>query len=381
MVLVRDVLIGFAVVIGVTVLLLYIASKLEYRFNPRKKSIYKQLADGKKIDDHVKKIKSKRLPSIYTTGLRKTTSIAQYVPYNVEGIHEEITELSYPDKKQTTEISEESTIVASSRIRNKMYRYQEILLKERNEDKLGILNDELFLKIQNSKPENIEIFVHYPGLVFNYAEDSQFSGIRGVGICFTESKDLLLIIFFKEKLWLNIDLRKPQNKETEIEILDDRFALYSEIPDAARKIFEDKSVKPLITKLSDMLIRFQIKEDQLFALLKKEVEFKDVLNLTNTIFQASYIKDDYSLKVKELKCYNCGDEFDPSEEYCDQCGAPRPTCIVCLLDLDPSEQEQVMKLPCCGVYAHTEHIEQWLKKNSSCPNCHENLLKLVRKRM
>ena len=48
------------------------------------------------------------------------------------------------------------------------------------------------------------------------------------------------------------------------------------------------------------------------------------------------------------------------------------------LNIDPKEKESIMRLPCCGVYAHIHHIEQWLEKNSKCPNCHQNLNKIFR---
>lgn len=90
------------------------------------------------------------------------------------------------------------------------------------------------------------------------------------------------------------------------------------------------------------------------------------------------LKEKYGEKVPELKCFNCNDTFDLSEETCDKCGAPRPSCVVCLLNLDTSEKEAVIKVPCCGVYAHEDHLKMWLKTNSKCPNCHENLAKLLR---
>ena len=58
---------------------------------------------------------------------------------------------------------------------------------------------------------------------------------------------------------------------------------------------------------------------------------------------------------------------------CKKCLAKRPTYVVCLLNIDSSEKEGIMRLPCCGVYAHINHIEQWLEKNSKCPNCHQDL--------
>ena len=81
------------------------------------------------------------------------------------------------------------------------------------------------------------------------------------------------------------------------------------------------------------------------------------------------------LPATAILCYNCGDIFEPLEERCDKCGAPRPRCVVCLLDLKPEEHNNVVKLPCCGVYAHREHIMEWLQTHHTCPVCHKPLIR------
>jgi len=62
-----------------------------------------------------------------------------------------------------------------------------------------------------------------------------------------------------------------------------------------------------------------------------------------------------------------------AKEVCDDCNSPRPRCIICYQDLKPSEEENVVILPCCQIYAHREHIKVWLRKKPSCPNCHADL--------
>ena len=74
-----------------------------------------------------------------------------------------------------------------------------------------------------------------------------------------------------------------------------------------------------------------------------------------------------------LLCYNCQDPFDPLEEKCNKCSAQRPRCIVCFQDLKPEEENDVVQLPCCEIYAHFDHIMIWLNKKPICPNCHKSL--------
>ncbi len=337
-----------------------------------------EIAEGKKIDDYIKKQSQKHLTQNYPVSVKSTRNVASSVPYEVPGIHEVITEKPYSSRTRTS-TAVLSSITSGSRVRNKMTRYYEILSTERNPEKIAELNDSLYKIISDTDPLKIETFQHSPGLVFDYNRKSTYFNIRGAGINFTRDKDLLFVAFFKNKLSVAMDIRKPTDVTKEITILEGKFSLHSSIPDAAFKILEDKKVKSLLVNITDDIKRLYYEDDQLFALLKSTVNLKDILDLTNLIFHSSYKLEEYADRIEELKCYNCGDAFDQAEEFCDKCDAPRPTCIVCLLDLKPQEKEKVMKLPCCGIYAHSEHIEKWLYKNTRCPNCQENLAKLLRK--
>ncbi|MCE7742933.1 MAG: hypothetical protein GOP50_10800 [Candidatus Heimdallarchaeota archaeon] len=405
MVTVGEILLYFFVIVAVTVLLLWIGSKVELhvRFRRRfygnskinekfRRKFYgesgyrgssitiEEMAEGKKIHDYVTKQQYKYTVGRYPLNLKTGRGLSFVIPYEVPGIHEVIAEEPYQRRfGQSRRIA--SSIPASSRVRNKMQRYFEIMNLERNEEKLGELNNNLYSIIENTKPENIEVFEFHPGLVFNYNRKSVYFNIRGAGLNYTKDGNLLFIAYFKNRLSFEMDIREPKDKTKEMLVVDDKYSLYSSIPDAAKTILNDKKVHQIMEKLVGSTIRLYYEDDQLFAILKSDIEFIEILNLTNSIFQASYRLDDYEERVEELKCYNCDDPFDLSEEFCDKCDAPRPTCIVCLLDLNPSEKEQVLKLPCCGIYAHKEHINQWLSKNSKCPNCQENLAKLLKQKL
>ncbi len=73
--------------------------------------------------------------------------------------------------------------------------------------------------------------------------------------------------------------------------------------------------------------------------------------------------------VVYIECYGCGEKLDENDIECPKCKAKRPMCSVCLLDLQPSEKENVVQTPCCGVYSHKSHLIIWLEKTHSCPNC------------
>ena len=73
--------------------------------------------------------------------------------------------------------------------------------------------------------------------------------------------------------------------------------------------------------------------------------------------------------VTYIKCFECGEDLDENDVQCPKCLTKRPICAVCLLDLQLSEKEEVVQIPCCGVYGHKEHILMWIEKAHSCPNC------------
>ncbi|MHA1953584.1 MAG: hypothetical protein ACW96U_06535 [Candidatus Heimdallarchaeaceae archaeon] len=81
--------------------------------------------------------------------------------------------------------------------------------------------------------------------------------------------------------------------------------------------------------------------------------------------------------VDAITCYNCKDIFIARESVCDKCGAPKPNCIVCGLDLIPEidPSDEVIISPCCSVYVHTEHILEWLEIKEVCPNCKRKITK------
>ena len=94
----------------------------------------------------------------------------------------------------------------------------------------------------------------------------------------------------------------------------------------------------------------------------KDSSFEDSLEKSSILRKQS---------VDSIICYNCKDVFIEKENVCDKCGAPKPRCIVCGLDLSPETDpsDTVVITPCCSVYVHIEHMLEWLKVQEICPNC------------
>lgn len=152
------------------------------------------------------------------------------------------------------------------------------------------------------------------------------------------------------------------------------FNIHSGTPDLWEYVLNDEDVKAQLLALRTHLEYILLRGEYVEGMVYYESAVIGVLNFVGNVHAilmgTKAAKED---KVEALACYNCEDPFDPLEEECDKCGSTRPRCIVCFLDLKPSEKQDVVKLPCCEIYAHTNHIISWLQQNPNCPNCHENL--------
>lgn len=158
--------------------------------------------------------------------------------------------------------------------------------------------------------------------------------------------------------------------------LNRNFKFYSTAPDMWREIFTNSRIKDLLKHNASFIHRYYLKGEYMEAIISYDRTVITILTITQLIHEG--LKQLFgaldSYEIEKLICYNCKDPFDPLEEECDKCGSPRPRCIVCLLDLYPSDLERdVITTPCCGVYAHKDHIITWLKQDSRCPNCLKNL--------
>jgi hypothetical protein len=46
-----------------------------------------------------------------------------------------------------------------------------------------------------------------------------------------------------------------------------------------------------------------------------------------------------------------------------------PYCVICRRPV----QENLIKTPCCGIYAHAPHLQEWLRMKGTCPLCRAKL--------
>ena len=220
------------------------------------------------------------------------------------------------------------------------------------------------------------------GYQFNVPKGHKYDLFKAIKITRESRRDVKVVGILNKVIPSYLDIRPANSgygttKDSFIIIdLKRSFNFYSTAPDMWREIFTDENIKSIFLENTSLIKHYYVRGEYLEAIASYDETIISILSVTKLIHEGMKqlfgVLEDY--QIEKLVCYNCKDPFDPLEEVCDKCGASRPRCIVCLLDLYPSEiDEDVVTTPCCGVYTHKDHIIVWLKQNPICPNCHENL--------
>ena len=197
-----------------------------------------------------------------------------------------------------------------------------------------------------------------------------------------DSKNLIkLIASLRVKIPEPMDIRGTNPvlkawKGSSSEENNEDYTIYTDISKFWNKILSKSEIDKILKQQAPSITRYYLQGESLEILSYFDLVIYDFIRMTELIHKEITLQNIVFVtkKVEQLVCYNCKDPYDIHEENCTLCGAPRPRCIICLLDLYPSESEKdVVITPCCGVYAHKAHIMLWLKQNQQCPNCHEDL--------
>ncbi|MHA1202740.1 MAG: RING finger domain-containing protein [Candidatus Heimdallarchaeaceae archaeon] len=288
--------------------------------------------------------------------------------------------------KTDSYVNPKSEFKSKNSLKSKMLKYQEILFYTENEKETDQLNDELFSKFASAQPWLIEKIPYRHGLIFNFHPNNPLADVKGSLMAFTKEKNLLYIGYLKKPFSISFDIQKVAEEKKKFlqisefqNILGDDHYIQSNIPAVFLEIINDPEVGLRLKEIIPFIKRLTVDDEIIFAIIEDNVPVNHLIELILLMQSKSLKIEKYGSKTSFLRCYECGDLFDSTEMKCDKCSAPRPTCVVCLLNINPKEKESIMKLPCCGVYAHIHHIEKWLEKNSKCPNCQQDLNRIFRK--
>jgi len=234
------------------------------------------------------------------------------------------------------------------------------------------LSGKLVEEVYTDRYEHIE-----EAYIFNIEESHKLSSFSKIRLTVEDGKYIRIRASWRDSIPYSIDIRaKRSNIEwyllgIEIPVMSEVYRIFTKSPNIWKKIFKDNIILDQFLDVHKSTVLIFIREEYVELLVIDERVAVDLILTVLRIEEAvrSPTLEIKATKVEKLRCYNCRDLIDPTEEYCDKCNSPRPICIVCHLDLRISEMKEIVTLPCCGVYAHRSHLNKWLKIKSQCPNC------------
>lgn len=266
----------------------------------------------------------------------------------------------------------------------------------KNETKLGELRSAL-TKAQEESPssetkEKIEQLNAYEAKILDIGglDIKVFTDDWGYSYSFTFNKDNQQKIFSAATLEKNQDeknviegiLKTSQPFSLSIHKLDDEKLKYSTIINSSldwENIYRKTDIQKILNEKYPYIEHLMFDEKYFTAIFKNLENLQPIFELIGLIYQELLKHEFGKIDVDEIKCYKCGETLTPIAKECPNCSSQRPTCKVCLLDLIPSEKQEVVQTPCCGVYAHKLHMIMWLEKTQKCPNCQKRQIKWLEK--
>lgn len=213
--------------------------------------------------------------------------------------------------------------------------------------------------------------------IFNIEESHKLSSFSKIRLTVEGRKYINIRASWRESIPYSIDIRAKKSNIAmyllgiEIPVMSEVYRIFTQSPNIWKKIFKDNHIVNRFLDIHKDVVSIFIREDYVELIVFEERVAIDLI-LTVLLIEKAIRSPNLEIKVikvEKLRCYNCKDFFDPTEEYCDKCNSPRPICIICHLDLRIAEMKEIVTLPCCGVYAHKSHLNKWLKIKSQCPNC------------
>ncbi|NPD88366.1 MAG: E3 ubiquitin protein ligase [Asgard group archaeon] len=213
-----------------------------------------------------------------------------------------------------------------------------------------------------------------------------YSNFNQIKIVYDDAhKAYRLAMHLRNNIALSLDVKRrdriysQKKSEFSVPILDNVYILDSSTPEIWQNLFKINHLKENLLMLRPHLEYLSLKGNTIEVLIKPDKKSsKTITKLLDWILSLDpsmrTLSEDSDISRAELLlCYNCQETFDPLEEVCNKCQSPRPRCIICFQELKPAEDEDVVILPCCKIYAHKKHMISWLKQKTSCPNCHLDL--------
>jgi hypothetical protein len=246
-----------------------------------------------------------------------------------------------------------------------------------NEDQ--IINETVVPSLEKIGATNIQVSYEYPPrIVFSFPQDNALEFLANVSLVLKGAEMITIDALLQYEYPFSLSIRKIDIKNLKEAKFRDLYYIFSTRESLTEAVSNSKNIQSILMKQALKIRSVTFKGKFVSGVLTSPYEIYQLLELIRLIYHEISIDDYGDIDVEELVCYTCGDKFEVNEKKCNKCNAPRPTCCVCLLDLKPSEKDEVVSTPCCEVYAHKDHILVWLENNPKCPNCRKDLYLWIR---
>ncbi|MCE7749821.1 MAG: E3 ubiquitin protein ligase [Candidatus Heimdallarchaeota archaeon] len=202
-----------------------------------------------------------------------------------------------------------------------------------------------------------------PSLVFMFSKSSKYSFITGIILHIYSDKEMILEGILKKYQHFSLTLHKNEVGE------ENKYSIISSYSVVKEGILAKDEFKQKLETVYENVEHLMINQKYVTGNISNIKDLKAFLGLVKELSLELSRLDIGIIEVEELECLNCGEKISLNDAECSSCGTSRPRCKVCRLELYPSEKEDIVQTPCCGVYAHKLHMIMWLDNHRKCPNC------------
>jgi hypothetical protein len=253
------------------------------------------------------------------------------------------------------------------------------LVREISKNKLRgdreiMITDVLVPSLEKLGAIDIQTQMEYPPRVaFRFPEGNKLEFLAKASLILKTSSAYSFEGVLMNEYPFSVSIRKETLTDNE-----KKFYVFSTQEQISKNILNHKEIQSLLLKQSKEIQSITFKRKFISAQFSSAYELYRILEIVRLVYNEINIVEVEDVEIDKMYCYQCEDPFEENEEECTTCGAQRPVCKVCLLDLQLIEKEEVVRTPCCEVYSHKDHMISWLHEIPTCPNCKKDLFLWLR---
>jgi hypothetical protein len=268
---------------------------------------------------------------------------------------------------------------------SRIYKVMALRKDDLVDEKAVLIQEQILPILERNEAQNVRITDDlFPRIIFDFPENHQYNYLNQVSIEVISHDQIILRAVLRVEYPISLSIKRGSKKKEAEEYLEniqssEYYHFYSTHQVLYEEILVKEEIDKLLVAMIDNLELISFNGRFILGKFEHSKQISNFLVLANLVHDVVMLKDFSDVEIENLICYECGDPFETGEDICTHCNAPRPTCIICLLDLKLSEKKIVVQTPCCNVYTHRDHMITWLEKDTKCPNCKKDQFLWLRK--